>query len=173
MAVNTNTLLGIGIGFGAIGMIFGFVSMHRVDKITRKLGVAIDDMADSVEIDIPDSMIQEATDKAVDHAVSRAAADVAKQISREFDGEIRSEVRKSVANEKSMVREKVKEQIEKEIGYIDIEDAKAEVIQRAKSQAAERFKSDLDAILANHNKELDNISTIYSSIANTMKGAAQ
>lgn len=170
--VNTNTLVGIGIGTGIIGMIFGLVSLAKVDRMSKNLGVALDNIEDNIDVEIPDAVVEKATDRAVEKAVTKAAEAVAYKVTKEFDADIRSEVRKAVEAENKLVKTKVKEQIEKSIGYIDISEAKAEVVENAKEEAMEKFKSDLDAVLANHNKELESIQKIYSSIASTMKGAA-
>lgn len=148
------------------------IGCFKMKKVADKVGITIDNMADNIDVDIPESVISAATDKAVEKAAEKAAREVTSSIKREFDRDIRSEVRKAVNSEKESIKSEVKEQIKKEVGYIDISNVKEEVINEAKSESMERFKADLDAVVSAHNQKLKDTQEIYSSIAKTMKSAA-
>ena len=62
----------------------------------------------------------------------------------------------------------VQKEMERQLGNIDISDVRKEVIRRAKERAAEKFDSDLKEVLNTYNRDLENISKIYSSIAEKM-----
>ena len=159
---------GFGLGLAAIGA--AFMAVKKIGELNKALSNAVSKIEDGIEVDISDDLVKEATDRAVTKAASNAATSAVAAVRNEFASEIRSEVRHAVEAEKSSLRSDIKEQIKKEIGYIDISEAKKEVIEKASEEALEKFKSDLDAILVNHNKELEQIQKIYGNIANTLKG---
>ena len=178
--VNTNTLAAIGVAVGGIGVIvsaYTLCKMYKADKkvisMANRLNATLDEVSDSIDFnasDISEAIIEEATNKAVDKAAKEAAKAAVEKVSHTFDDDIRDCVRRAVEDEKAGMKAQIKDQIDKEIGHIDISEAKREVLEAAKQTAAEKFNADLDGILANHNAELKNIQTIYSSIAKSMKG---
>lgn len=169
--MNTKMVTSLAMVFGAAGMIFGAYSAYKAHKMNERLNGVLDDISDNIDVDISDEIIAEATEKAVSKAADHAAQIAVASVKKEFEDDIKVYVQRAVAEQKGSMHTKIEEEITKRIGYIDISDAKKEVIAAAKSEAAERFQSDLDAILKNHNDELKNIQTIYSSIANSMKGS--
>ena len=155
-----------------VALIFAAYGASKMIKAAKKLECAVDDIAEDIDIDIPDSIVEEATNKAVEKAADHAAQITAAKITHEFDDTIRAEVHKAINKERESMKSEIKDHITKKIGYIDISDIQEEVKNEAKSEVAERLKGDLDGITASYNEQLNNIKTIYSSIAKDMKGAA-
>lgn len=178
MSVNTSTIVIGGAAVVAVATAVYAVSQvyaanKKISSIAEKLNATLDEVTDSIEFDakdISDAIIEEAVEKAVDKAAKKAADDALSKVAHTFDDDIRRSVKDAVEAEKSNMKGKIKEQIEKQIGYIDINDVKREVVEAAKIKAAEKFQEDLDAVVTKHNDELKNIQTIYSSIADSMRG---
>lgn len=168
--METRTLAIAGIGAGIAGLITAAYAIKELMDAKKKLSEAVEKVTGDINVDISEAIVKEATDKAIERAADRAAQLAVSSIKHEFDDDIRSEVRKAVDECKSSLKSDIKDRIEKQIGYIDISEAKREVIEKASAHAAETFKSDLDTIIANHNKELEQMQKIYGNIANTLKG---
>ena len=82
--------------------------------------------------------------------------------------DIYAEVQSSVRNAYGDVVEEVRKELENQIGEVNIERARREVVEKAKERAAEKFESDLTDILQKYNNDLRNVSRIYSSIAGSI-----
>lgn len=170
--MNTNAIAIGGAVVSGLALIVAGYGAYKMHKASKNLNAAVEDLSDNIVVDISDAVIEQATNKAVEKAADHAAQLAVASIKHEFDDEIRATVKDAVVKEKETLKSEIKEQIKKKVGYIDISDVQEEVKNEAKSEAMEKFKADLDAIVSSHNQELNSIKDIYSSIAKTMKGAA-
>ena len=159
---------GVASGITALGI--ALVAIKKLSEVNKALSNAISKIEDGIEVDISEDLVREATERAVEKAANNAASAAVTAVRNEFHQEIRSEVRHAVEKEKTLMRDDIKSQIKKEVGYIDISDAKKEVLEEAKQEVMDHLNENLDLVLAEHNKELEHIQKIYGNLANTLKG---
>lgn len=155
-------IMGIGLPvLGAIGIGYGVGSRRKTKNVEEKLNKAIRDLSDDIEIDISDKIVNAAIERAVDREVSFAVKRAANDI-------VRTEVNKSVSEERDYIKNEVLEQTKKAAAAIDVAKLQNEVRVAAKEKVLSKFDDDMNDILEKYNRDLDNVSKIYSSIAKTI-----
>lgn len=159
-------ILGLGgIAAGLIGVGYALGTRKKLNDISDKLDKSIDELSDSVEVDIPQSMIDKAVERAVDREVQYEVKSATVKAVSDVKQDIHKEISRSVNAAYSDVKGSVTEELRKQVARVDINEAKREVIRDAKETASQKFESSLDEILEKFNGDLNNISTIYRSIA--------
>lgn len=109
--------LGVIIGLG--GLIFAAWQAKKTDDITKKLGVAMDEVEKKTTIDIQQSIVDHATEKAVDREVKLAVADTAKKVHEEYKGILTDEVKEAVNNNLSAIDSAVEAKAKELVDGID------------------------------------------------------
>lgn len=161
-----NKLFGVvGVGAGLLALNYIFSTFEKMHRISKKLDSTIDDMAESTEIDISERLVASAVDKAVEKEVGRAVKCAVDDVIRTVKNDIRTEVKTSVNAVYFDIKASVTKEVSRQVGEIDIDDIREDVIERAKEAVLEKFDGSLDDILTKFNGDLDNVNKIYSSIA--------
>ena len=149
-----NDVFGIVFGFTGLVAIGYAIGTHtKMAKISERLDRSINDLADNMEIDIPEKLIDKA-------AVEEATKEVINQIKND----IHTKVQREVDKEYDSIKDSVLKEITVSASKIDAYKVRNDVIESAKKAALEKFDDNLDDILEKFNKDLDNTSKIYSSI---------
>lgn len=164
-------IVGCGSIIGWVATLGYAISAHtKLNKVASKLDLAVDDLIFQNKIEIPTDMIERSVvkiaEKNYNQAIRNACDEAVMKTRNDFDIRIKTAVTDEFNNQKAEVAKEMK----RKINSIDISAIRREVVEEAKETAAEKFKSDLDDILAKHNEELDNVSTIYASIAEKLSG---
>ena len=157
------------LGVAAVGSaVLSGYTFTKVKELNDKLDEGIDTIAKACEgqIDISDTIIE----KAVDRAVEKQARDASERALHKIDHEIADYVHKVVDEAYDSVKGDVKRELDKQVQNVDIKSIQRKVVDEAAEKAQEKFKSDLDDILKQYNKKLDDVGTIYDSIAASLKG---
>lgn len=159
-------LFGAAIGLLGIGYAVGTHS--KMSKISEKLDISIEDLANKTPVDIPDSMIERATEKAVALEVKNAVSKATDVVLKEVKRDIHKQVSDAVESEYSDIKESVLEEVTNEVAKIDVKRVRADVEKAAKEAVIEKLDDNMDDILENFNDQLKNTSRIYNSIADSM-----
>ena len=109
--------LGVIIGLG--GLIFAGWQAKKTDDITKKLGVAMDEVEKKTTIDIQQSIVDHATEKAVDREVKLAVADTAKKVHEEYKGVLTDKVKEAVNDNLSAIDSAVEAKAKELVDGID------------------------------------------------------
>lgn len=158
-------LLGlIAIGSAAVA---GY-EVFKMKQVDEKINDGINTIARACEgqIDISDTIIEDAVDRAVEKHAKLAASNAIVQIKHDILEEVRKEVNKAYDN----VEADVKKELERQVANVDIKSIQRKIVDEAAEKAQDKFSSDLDDILKQYNKKLDDVGTIYDSIAASLKG---
>ena len=168
--IELNSLGVAALGVMAVGAVCSFVhtvvNSRRLRKVCNNLDKAVDELAESddIEIDISSEVVNMALERAVkreaDYAVSQAVREATAAIRRDISEKVQREVNAQYNDIKSAVVREVKAQV----GRLDINEIKKEVIADAKEEAMDKFRDDLDDVLDDFNDKLESISSIYSKI---------
>ena len=164
-SINVDLLLGAADWIvGLVGIGYAIGTRSKVNKLCDKLDCSIEDLANSTEIHIPEETVNRAVERAVakkaDYAVTRATNEAVAEVENETIKHVKS----AVNREYDRLEESVKKEIKNQVGRIDISDLRREV----KEEAAEKLEENMDDILEKFNGDLENVSKIYSSIANAI-----
>jgi len=160
--MKTQIIAGI-IGIAAAGAAAIGLKMYH-DYKERQVEV----MANGIEIEVDGDLVKEAIDRRIDKIVRREVDATAAQAVAQVRSDIRREVKDSVNLAYSDLKNDVEKELTRQVGEVDISDIRKEVVRKAKERAAEKFDSDLKSVLEAYNRDLENISKIYSSIAEKM-----
>lgn len=125
-------------------------------------------LSDKINLDISDPIIKAGIDRAIEREVTSKIDKAARETIREVKSDMKKLVKAEVDDEFSDIKDQTKRELKKQIGNVDIDRIRREFIEENKRYAAEKFKEDLDDILEKHNEELENVTKIYSSIADKL-----
>lgn len=140
-------------------------AIYKLKETEKKIDDGVEKIAGAVgEVDISDTIIEEAVNKSVDKQVKVASAQAIVQVKHE----ILEEVRKSVKEAYGDTKDAVKKELESQIKDLDMDDIRKSVVNEASEKAQKKFDSDLDDILKKHSDKLDEVVKIYSGIENVL-----
>lgn len=153
---------------GIAGIAYGLYTSHKMKNICSKLDKSIDDVASSVNVDISEVLIDAAVEKAVEKEAAVAVKRSTEKAVKDIESDISKEVKTAVREHYSNLKEDVAREMRKQVGEIDIREIREDVVDKAKEQLAAKFDNSLDDLLEKYNKDLANVSKIYSSIAGSL-----
>ena len=164
-----DNLVGLaGAALGILGIGYALGTHSKMAKISNKLDISIDDLANKTPVDISDSMIERATEKAVTFEVKNAVTKVTDAVLKDVKRDIHKQVSDAIESEYSSIKDSVLEEVTDEVAKIDVKRVRADVEKAAKEAVLEKLDDNMDDILENFNDQLKNTSRIYNSIADTM-----
>lgn len=170
MNIKNEVVVVVATGLAICGAGYIFNSLHKINKITSKFDMTLNDLADKTEIEIKQEIVERAMEDAADQEARKAARIAVDTVRNDIHREIQKEVSKSVDDSFKSIEGDVKKEIQKQVGSINIERLRRDVVDEAKKDAIEKFNSDMEDILNKYNENLGKISSIYGSIANSMAG---
>lgn len=136
----------------------------------KKLEESIKKLSETVTVNVEDEYIKKLVKEAVDRDTA-VRIDTAAQVAV---GAIRMDMQKKIQKEidkaYSDLKSSVKEEMERQVGKVNLDAIRKEIIAEGREEAKKQFKSDLDKIVELQNDNLKNINDIYSNIADTLKG---
>ena len=159
-------VVGTIVGLTGIGYAIG--THTKLSRVSEKLGKAIDDLADRTEIDISDSIINQAVKEAVEKAADRAVEEATYDATKELKHDIHRRVSEAIKDEYDTLNKDVLKRITEESSKIDVNRVRRTIEDAAKKAALEKFDDNLDDILERFNENLNNTSKIYNSISQTL-----
>ena len=159
-------VVGTIVGLTGIGYAIG--THTKLSRVSEKLDKAIDDLADRTEIDISDSIINQAVKEAVTNAADRAVEKATYDATKELKHDIRIRVSEAIKDEYDTLSKDILKRITEESSKIDVDRVRRTIEDAAKKAALEKFDDNLDDILERFNENLNNTSKIYNSISQTL-----
>lgn len=164
-----DNLIGLaGAALGMLGIGYALGTHSKMAKISDKLDMSINDLANNTPVDIPEHMIERATEKAVALEVKNAVGKATDVVLKEVKRDIHKQVSDAIESEYSDIKESVLDEVTNEVAKIDVKRVRADVEKAAKEAVLEKLDDNMDDILENFNDQLKNTSRIYNSIADTM-----
>jgi hypothetical protein len=139
----------------------------RIDRIARNIDVSVKELSDRTHVYATDAMVEKAVDKAVDRATSRAVADAKYRAEKKIEADVHKQVTDAVNGLYGDFTKTVSSEMARHAAMINMDKLRAEVTKKATEAAMEKFNGNLDDILGKFNSELESVSKIYRSIADT------
>lgn len=164
--IDKDVIIG-GLGFvaGLLGLGYG-VAMHtKLAKVSERLDKSINDLADNMEIDIPESLVDKAVEKAVTTEAKKAVEKATTEALAELKRDIQRNVSAVVDKEYESIKDTVLKKATEEAAKIDSARVRKDIEKAAYNAAMEKFNDNLDDHLSKFNDNLNNLSKIYSSMA--------
>lgn len=157
-----------------VGLGAGIHACRQTKRLARTLSDAAKNLGDVTQVDIRQSVV----DRAVVEAATREAGRAVREAVRQVEGDIQSSTRKlvnsSVQRSYGKIKSAVSEAVARDVAKLDAAaDILPEATERAKELLLERFDGKLDGLLADYQRNLDNVGRIYQSIASSMATKAQ
>lgn len=168
MTINTTFLGKLGILLGVGALTYSMYNDIRIDKIAKNIDVSVKELADRTNVYATDAMVEKSVDRAVERATSRAVVDAKYRAEKRIEADVHKQVKEAMDALYSDFKKSVQAEMVRQASAIDMDELKEEVVEKAKEAALEKFDDNLDDILEKFNSELNNVSKIYSSIAESM-----
>lgn len=166
---NSNDIFCILFGIaGLVGIGYAVGTHTKLSKVSERLEKGIDDIANDMEFDIPEELVNMAINKAVQTEAKKAVELTARESISELKREIHSQVFTAINNEYGNLKDSVLKEITTEAAKIDVSRVRRDVEKSAEEAALRKFNDNLDDILEKFNDSLDSTSRIYSSIRDAM-----
>ena len=168
MFLNDHTVKAILAG-GAVAVTAGAAYLGRkLSKLTKKVGMSIEDLAKAESKDIHQEIIERSVEKAAKQEVRRYAQDGANDALRTVKLEVQSQVKAAVNEAFDQLKASVEAEITAQVAAIDHQALKRDVTEQAKKKIIEKFDGNLDDILRDFSDNLSRVKKIYSSISETL-----
>lgn len=162
-------LIGVAISAFVGVVVYALDANRKLKAISDKLNVAVRDLVDNANIDISESLVNDAVErevrKEVKYHVERAANKAAGDIVKEY----KSDIQTAVDDEFKLQKSELTKTLRRKIDDVDINEIKREVKIEAKSYVAEKLKKDLDDISDKYTDQIESMSNIYSTIASKIE----
>ena len=136
----------------------------------KKMDNAIDKLSNTITVDVEDAYIHQIVEQAVKRETAARIATESKAAVAAIREDMGKKIQKEINKSYSDLKASVKKQMEEQIGRIDLDDIRKEIIAEGREEASKQFKKDLDKIVELQNDNLKNINDIYANIADTLKG---
>lgn len=155
----------MGFAVGLLGLGYAIGTHNKMTKISNRLELTIDQLADNMEIDIPDCIVDQAVEKAVADAAKKAVDKATNEAIAALKKDIHAKVSTTVEKEYESIRETVLKKATDEAAKIDTARVRRDIEKAAKEAALSKFNDNMDDILEQFNVNLGNLSKIYNSMA--------
>ena len=136
----------------------------------KQLDASIEKLSETVTVDVDDAYIHKIVEKAVDKEVKERVVIEARSAVSAIRSDMAQKIQKEINKNYADLKAQVKAEMEKQLGRIDLDDIRKEIIAEGREEAKKQFKNDLDKIVELQNDNLKNINDIYANIADTLKG---
>lgn len=158
---------------GLVGVGYAICAHTKLAKVNELLNKSIDSLAEGVEVDISEDLVNKAVKKAVQDEASRAVKKATDESVLALKKDIRLEVQKAVDKEYESIKESVLKEVTDSASKIDLARVRRDVEAAATDAALAKFDDNLDDILDKFNENLGNTAKIYSSIRETLTRGAK
>ena len=115
-------------------------------------------------------MVAKAVEKAVNNQVGLRVQSKIDILEHDIKQEIQQRLETAVKDNLELIEKNMASRIDAEISRNDMAELKRQVKRDATIKLSQKLDSDLNDILERYNSNLDNITEIYSSIANKLGG---
>lgn len=153
-----------------VGLVYASDCREQTKRVCEKVSKKIDEISDDFEVDIPDSVVTKAVEKAVNNQVGLRVQSKIDILEHDIKQEIQQRLETAVKDNLELIKKNMASRIDAEISRNDMAELKRQVKRDATIKLSQKLDSDLNDILERYNSNLDNITEIYSSIANKLSG---
>lgn len=158
-----NTILAIA---GTAGITYAVVMHSKYAKISERLDTTINDLANRMEIDISDELVNKAVEKAVNAAVKDSITKATNEAVAEVRTDIRRKVAEAVNKEYESVKDSVLSEITTSASKIDVAKVQKAVEEKAEKIALEKFNADLGEIVKKFTNDWNTAARVCSMFQN-------
>ena len=167
--MNTSEKIGVtGITLSIIAIGYSIYQSVKINHMAKLVGTKVTNISNSIEVDVPESIVSEAVDLAVEREVTRSVRSISFDIRNSMASDIKKKVSTTVSDAYNSIKDSVSSETRRQVAKIDISDLRTEIKDEAKEKVLSKFDDDLKTILDDYNQNLSNVSKIYNSIAENM-----
>lgn len=166
---NGSILIGIGgLAVGVVSLYVSYYTRDKVEKVCKNLDTTIDKMSKTVDVEIPERIIRCSLTKAMEREVATVARFSAQEARRSIEKDIHKQVSDIVDETSSDIRKKITDELAHQVSNINVSRLKDDVREKASKKILDRFDGELDDIVKSYTDNLNNVSKIYRSIAESV-----
>ena len=153
---------------GLLGIGYGLSKKKQMNDLCAKFDVAIDNLAETVEVDAAQDVLDAAVEKAVQKKADLLTKHITTEIVTDLEHEIARDVRVSIKDVYPDLSEAVQAKAKELVNGLDDSSLRREIRNDAKNMAAKKFESELDDVLEDYKSNLEIVKHIYESIASAV-----
>lgn len=165
----TDIFAGVVLSAFAATIIYAIDSTTKLRTISDRLNMTVKELVDGVNIDISESLVNEAVEKEVRKEVKYCVEKAANKAAGDIVKEYKSDIQTAVDEEFKLQKSELTKTLRRKIDDVDINEIKREVKIEAKNYVAEKLKKDLDDISDKYTDQIESMSNIYSTIASKIE----
>lgn len=169
---NYDSLIKKGCVFTALAAIgYAFYISCKADSVIKKYNTAIENASNELGLtkdDISDELKTQAVQDAVEKVANNVTRSLSYDIKREAKNLVNDHVEHLVKEESEPIKRDIRKKLEREIDSINLEDIKDDIISKAACDAETKFENELDGIIQKHTDKLEEMTRVYTSIADMM-----
>lgn len=152
---------------GVVTLAAGYLGA-KLGKLSKKVGMAVEDLATAEAKDIQRELIEKSVEKAAKQEVRRYANDAASEALSSVRTEVKNQVKKAVNDAFDDMKTAVEDEISKQVAAIDQKALQKDVTEQAKKKILEKFDGNLDDILSDFSDNLDRVKKIHDRLADAL-----
>ncbi len=158
----------VGLGFGILGIVFSIWSCYKVKRANDVIDISLEQLSDNIDVDVESLITEKAIERSLDRSVDRKVSEISRSIVRRIEDDIHGQVRGAITTSYTDIKKSVENEVGRQVAKIDIDSLKKDARNDAKKLILEKFEGNLDDILSDFNRNLEQVGKIYGSIANTL-----
>lgn len=152
------------------GAVVAVISQKQLKETADLIGESVEGLKDLTKDDIQDEVIEAAIRSAAEEKVAIIAGHVYETVKSETLLRTRGKVQEMTETLYASISDEVTKQIASEVAKIDQVKLKKDVEAKAKAMIVSKFDGQLNDLLTEYNRNLENVGKIYQSIANKLDG---
>ena len=170
MTLNKNDILaGAVLSAFAATIIYAIDASRKLKDVSDRLNLAVKDLTSGIDINVSESLINDAVEKEVKKEVKYIVEKAANKAAGDIVSGYKSEIRNVVEDEFTKQKGEVAKSLKAKIDDIDIRELKREVVREAKDATAAKLKKDLEDISDKYTEQIESMTSIYSTIASKIE----
>lgn len=162
---NLDGMGALGIIVGLAGILFAGWQAKKTSDITKKLGVSMDEVEKKTDVEIQQSIVDQAVEKAVDREVKLAVADTAGKVRDDIRSDIASRVKEAVNDSMNVIDSAVEAKAQELVNGIDKEQFGKRIENEGARILTKDFSGRLDGMLAEAKSKISYMTNTISGLA--------
>lgn len=160
--MNKTEMIGAGIIAGLAGVV-AFMGFRDSDehKIARTLDSRLDELSRKSELDIDETIVNEAVKRAVDREINERVKNISWRVEQSFKDGLSKKVAAEVSKSQDDIHKKVTDEVVRQVERLDIREIKKAAAEKGSEKYAEAMKDEIEKLNTKYEERLDDIFDKY------------
>lgn len=164
MMMNPKWIMGLVLGGASAVTAAVLWCANKVNKMTQKIGVALNDLSDASVKDIQEVLVERSVEKAASRRVDSFARDAENKAVNEMRAQITKAAKEAVESAEGEIVAAVKKEIVDQVAAIDHQALRKEVKKEAKEKAMSKLEDLLNEVQEDFSADLTHVKNIHKAM---------